>query len=206
MRKVIPWLVVILILIIYFLNKKQKGYDNTIIKKNGAYYFNSHIIVNKDYKISPFYTPFPKLKALNALKIMINDANKQGLRLIIISGFRSYIKQMRLFNIYVQRDGLKKAQLYSAKPGFSEHQTGLAFDVATPGLHESAKELFQYTKESEWLEDNAHHYGFIIRYPKGKEHITQFMYEPWHLRYLGKKDAKKMKNTNLTLEEYFHLV
>ncbi|CFO27951.1 D-alanyl-D-alanine carboxypeptidase [Staphylococcus aureus] len=66
--------------------------------------------------------------------------------------------------------------------------------------------MFQYTEESKWLKDNAHSYGFIIRYPEGKAHVTQFMYEPWHLRYLGKKDAKEIKNSNLTLEEYFHLV
>ncbi|MEB8307617.1 M15 family metallopeptidase [Staphylococcus xylosus] len=206
MKKLISGIAIILTAIIYFVNKKQKHYDNNIIKKNGAYYCNNHIIVNKEYKVSPFYTPFPKLEALNALKLMINDADKQGFQLTIISGFRSYLKQMRLFKMYVQRDGLKKAQLYSAKPGFSEHQTGLAFDVATRGLQESAKELFQYTEESKWLKDNAHNYGFIIRYPEGKAHITQFMYEPWHLRYLGKKDAKEIKNSNLTLEEYFHLV
>lgn len=191
---------------IYSFKKKKKEKCNTIVKRNGAYYVNNHIIVNRDYKVCPFYIPFPKLKAKNALKFMIKDARKQRFQLIIISGFRSYLKQIRLFNMYVRRDGLEKAKTYSAEPGYSEHQTGLAFDVASPGLDESIKEQFQFTKESKWLNDNAHFYGFIIRYPEGKEDITKFMYEPWHLRYVGKEDAMKIVNENLTFEEYFNLV
>ncbi|MBO1217520.1 M15 family metallopeptidase [Staphylococcus nepalensis] len=197
---------IFIMIMVYFWNSRRNRYTNTIIKRNGAYYFNQHIIVNQDYKISPFYIPFPKYKAQKALRLMINDAYKQGFQLILISGFRSYFKQMRLFIIYANRDGLKKAKSYSAMPGFSEHQTGLAFDVATPGLDESIKEQFQYTKESKWLRTHAHKYGFIIRYPKGKEHITKFMYEPWHLRYVGKEDAQQIKDKNITLEEYFYLV
>lgn len=190
---------------LYLLNNKQKEKYNPVTKKNGAYYVNNHIIVNREYKVCPFYIPFPKSEAKNNLKIMIKDAQKQGFQLIIISGFRSYFKQMRLFNMYVHRDGLEKAKTYSAEPGYSEHQTGLAFDVASPGLDESIKEQFQFTKESKWLQDNAHFYGFIIRYPKGKEHITEFMYEPWHLRYIGREDAVGIANKNLTFEEYFDL-
>ncbi|MDG0842175.1 M15 family metallopeptidase [Staphylococcus equorum] len=204
MKKLIP--AVVILVTLYLLTNKKKDAPNTIIKKNGAYYINNHIIVNRAYKVSPLYMPFPKKEANTALNQMINDADKQGFQLIIISGFRSYFKQSRLFYIYVNRDGLKKAKTYSAEPGYSEHQTGLAFDVASPGLDESIKEQFQYTKESKWLQDNAHNYGFIIRYPKGKEHITGFMYEPWHLRYLGKEDAVKITNQNLTVEEYFNLV
>ncbi|WP_426427617.1 M15 family metallopeptidase [Staphylococcus equorum] len=204
MKKLIP--AVVIFVTLYLLTNKKKSDANTMTKKNGAYYINNHIIVNRAYKVSPFYIPFPKKEAKIALNQMINDAGKQDFQLILISGFRSYFKQLRLFYIYANRDGLKKAKTYSAKPGYSEHQTGLAFDVASPGLDESIKEQFQYTKESKWLQDNAHNYGFIIRYPKGKEHITGFMYEPWHLRYLGKEDAIKIKNQNLTVEEYFNLV
>ncbi|KRG11035.1 M15 family metallopeptidase [Staphylococcus sp. NAM3COL9] len=204
MKKLIP--AVAIFVTLYLLTNKKKSDANTITKKIGAYYINNHIIVNRTYKVSPLYIPFPKKETKTALNQMINDANKQGFQLIIISGFRSYFKQLRLFSIYVNRDGLKKAKTYSAEPGYSEHQTGLAFDVASPGLDESIKEQFQYTKESKWLQDNAHNYGFIIRYPKGKEHITGFMYEPWHLRYLGKEDAIKITNQNLTVEEYFNLV
>lgn len=199
-------LAVVIFTTIYSFKNKKKEKRNTVMKRNGAYYVNNQIIVNRDYKVCPFYIPFPKLKARNALKLMIKDARNQGFQLIIISGFRSYLKQMRLFNMYVRRDGLEKAKTYSAEPGYSEHQTGLAFDVASPGLDESIKEQFQFTKESKWLQDNAHFYGFIIRYPKGKEDITEFMYEPWHIRYVGKEDAMEIVNKNLTLEEYFDLI
>ena len=99
-------------------------------------------------------------------------------------------------NNYVKKDGEEKAGTYSAKPGHSEHQTGLAFDV---GLVDSS---FADTESSKWLEQNCHLYGFIIRYPKGKTDITGYIYEPWHVRYLGVSIATKVKESGLTLEEY----
>ena len=110
-----------------------------------------------------------------------------------------------MYNNYVAQDGKEAADTYSAEPGHSEHQTGLAIDV---GSYDSAVLLqtsFEYTSEFQWLKDVAHEYGFIIRYMKGKEDITGYMYEPWHLRYLGKPTAEKVYESGLTLEEYLGL-
>nr|WP_250130198.1 M15 family metallopeptidase [Jeotgalicoccus sp. WY2] len=109
-----------------------------------------------------------------------------------------------MYNNYVAQDGKEAADRYSAEPGHSEHQTGLAIDV---GSYDSAVLLqtsFEYTPEFQWLKDVAHEYGFIIRYMKGKEDITGYMYEPWHLRYVGDK-APAIYESGLTLEEYFEL-
>ena len=114
----------------------------------------------------------------------------------IISGFRSYGTQSRLYNNYVARDGEAKANTYSAKPGQSEHQTGLAFDVG------ALDDNYGNTAAGRWLSENAHKYGFIIRYMKGKENITGYQYEPWHIRYVGETVAADIYSKGLTLEEY----
>lgn len=124
------------------------------------------------------------------------DAMSIGLNLKLVSGFRSYNTQANLYNNYVKINGQAKADTFSAKPGHSEHQTGLAFDVG------STKGAFAYTNESKWLSENCHLYGFIIRYPLGKTNITGYIYEPWHVRYLGVDTATKVKQSGLTLEEY----
>ena len=122
-----------------------------------------------------------------------------GLNLWIASGYRSYATQKRLYNNYVSSDGKEAADTYSARPGYSEHQTGLAFDL------NSVEESFANTDEGKWVKDNCYRYGLIIRYPKGKESITGYIYEPWHLRYVGVKLATKLYNDGdwITLEEYF---
>ena len=127
---------------------------------------------------------------------MQTDAMNVGLSLKLVSGFRSYNTQTNLYNNYVKINGQAKADTFSAKPGHSEHQTGLAFDVG------STKGVFAYTNESKWLAKNCHLYGFIIRYPLGKTNITGYIYEPWHIRYLGVDTATKVKQSGLTLEEY----
>jgi LAS superfamily LD-carboxypeptidase LdcB len=114
----------------------------------------------------------------------------------MISGFRSYSTQNTLYNKYVARDGKAEADRYSARPGHSEHQTGLAFDL------NSLDQSFENTKEGKWLAENCWKYGFIIRYPKGKESVTGYMFEPWHVRYLGKEVAKKVYESGKCLEEY----
>ena len=113
------------------------------------------------------------------------------------SAYRSYNYQVNLYNNYVQRDGKEAADTYSARPGFSEHQTGLASDI---NLVDSS---FENTDAFKWLDKNAYKYGFILRFPKDKEDITGYKYESWHYRYVGKDIAKKIKEENLTLEEYY---
>ena len=129
---------------------------------------------------------------------------KKGYQIKLQSGFRSYDTQKKLYNNYVARDGKKAADTYSARPGYSEHQTGLAFDVCTDGLP-CISSGYDNTEEAKWISDNCYKYGFILRYPKGKENETGYMYESWHLRYIKDKDiAEKLYNNGnwITLESY----
>ena len=129
------------------------------------------------------------------------DATALGLNIWIQSGYRSYELQSELYNNYVNRDGKLAADTYSARPGHSEHQTGLAFDLNT------ISDDFAYTNEGKWVNENAWKYGYILRYPKGKDDITGYKYEPWHFRYVGKDLAKELYNGGdwITLEEHFDL-
>jgi D-alanyl-D-alanine carboxypeptidase len=137
-----------------------------------------------------------------ALKKMFAAAKKDGIALAGVSAYRSYATQEALFNAYVQQDGLEKAKTYSAVPGTSEHETGLAIDVSGSDGKCAAEDCFGDTKESKWLEQHAAEYGFIIRYPKGKEAITGYQYEPWHIRYVGQAAAQEIAKRGITLEEY----
>ena len=175
----------------------SKGY--TVEQKNGAYYINGILVANKSYSLSNTYNPGGLLSVfMNNYNNMNNDAKNQGINLRIISGFRSYDKQKTLYNNYVARDGKIAADRYSARAGHSEHQTGLAADI------NSLEQSWENTKEGKWLNDNCYKYGFIIRYPKGKESITGYMFEPWHIRYVGVEVATTLYNNGnwLTLEEY----
>lgn len=116
------------------------------------------------------------------------------------SAYRSFTTQTTLYNNYKKRDGEEKADTYSARPGFSEHQTGLAIDVRSSTLNDNLT-----NKDYEWMLNNSYKYGFIVRYPKGKQHITQFIEEPWHIRYLGVELATKVHDSNLTYDEYYDL-
>lgn len=116
------------------------------------------------------------------------------------SAYRSFTTQTTLYNNYKRRDGEEKADTYSARPGFSEHQTGLAIDVRSSTLNDNLT-----NKDYEWMLNNSYKYGFIVRYPKGKQHITQFIEEPWHIRYLGVELATKVHDSNLTYDEYYDL-
>lgn len=133
-------------------------------------------------------------------KEMWLDASKEGLSLYINSPYRSYSTQNYLYNNYGKRDGYALADTYSARPGFSEHQTGLAFDITSRTTN---FDTFASSKEYQWLQDNAHKYGFILRYPKGQERITGYQYESWHYRYVGIEVATKIKELNITFEEYY---
>ena len=134
--------------------------------------------------------------AYEAIKKMIDDAKKDGVNLYIVSGYRSMSEQNYLFNNSKKRNGIEHALIYSAKSGHSEHQLGLAVD-----LNQTIEE-FENTKEYAWLRMNAYKYGFIQRYPKNKEFITGYAYEPWHYRYLGVEITTKLFEDNITYEEY----
>ncbi|MDN4524525.1 M15 family metallopeptidase [Fictibacillus fluitans] len=145
-------------------------------------------------------------QAAGALEQMFDAAKKDGINLTGVSAYRSHETQTSLFNNYAKRDGYEKARTYSALPGTSEHETGLAIDVAGDGGKCPAQDCFGDTAEAKWLAKNAPDFGFIIRYPEGKENITGYKYEPWHIRYVGKSVSKKIVAKNGTLEEYFNAV
>jgi len=145
-------------------------------------------------------------EAAKALEDMFNGAKKSGITLYAVSGYRSYDRQTVLFGAEVDRVGEEKAVQAVAYPGNSEHQTGLAMDISSKSADFLLTEEFGETKEGKWLKENAHLYGFILRYPEGKESITQYKYEPWHFRYVGKKSAKDIYENDWTLEEYFKVV
>ncbi|MTI66338.1 MAG: D-alanyl-D-alanine carboxypeptidase family protein [Firmicutes bacterium] len=155
----------------------------------------------------PFKEDLPKKKlrkvAATSLEKMFNGADKKGIYLFGASGYRSYNRQKVLFDSYSKRYGKKAANKFSAKPGQSEHQTGLVMDVTSQSVGFRLKEKFGQTKEGKWIKKNAHEYGFIVRYPKGKEDITGYQYEPWHIRYVGKEVAENIYENNITLEEFF---
>lgn len=180
----------------------QPKQQHQVNKKNGVTTVNGLMLVNKKVSISKHYNRGENQTARQHLNEMMQDAKKEGLNIVYRSGFRSYQEQVGLYNSYVARDGQKAADKYSARPGFSEHQTGLAFDVGTPPGNKDFLEAYGETPEGKWLAEHAHEYGFILRYPKGKEHITGYQYEPWHFRYVGLKHAKDIHNQHQTLEEY----
>lgn len=142
-------------------------------------------------------TPYLRREAAESFMKMADAARLEGLTLRNVSGYRSYATQEWLYNNYVARDGELLADTYSSKPGYSEHQAGLATDI------NSVDESFKYTKEYAWLQEHAAEYGFIMRYPEGLEDITGFSYEPWHYRYIGTEDALKMKAEGITFDEYY---
>ncbi len=138
-------------------------------------------------------------EAATYFKKMVDDAKKDGITLRNVSGYRSYSTQKSLYNNYVKRDGVSKADTYSARPGSSEHQTGLASDINTA----SSAAHFEKTKEYAWLIKNSYKYGFILRYLEGKTFITGYKYEPWHFRYVGEEAAKYIYEHDITYEEYY---
>ena len=134
--------------------------------------------------------------AAQAALSLINRARQEGLNLYGISGYRSYQRQQELYT----------GSPYVAAPGTSEHQSGLALDLSCPEIHMELEEGFAQTREGIWLSQHAPLYGFILRYPKNKEHITRVPYEPWHIRYVTKPLASCLSLTGMTLEEYYAMI
>jgi len=168
----------------------------TVSGEESLTYINGILIANKTYGLPASYAPGIDKTAEAALNKMIAAAKQDGIHLFIKSGYRSYSTQKTLYSNYVARDGVAAADRYSARAGHSEHQTGLAFDL------NSLEQSFGETKEGKWLAEHCHEYGFIIRYPKDKEEVTGYMYEPWHVRYLGEDVAKDVYESGKCLEEY----
>ena len=174
---------------------------------------NNLILINKFYHLPDGYEPNDlvvlstkynsgrnssmRKEAADAFMKMVDGAMLDGIILKNASAYRNYDYQVSLYDNYVKRDGKEKADIYSARPGYSEHQTGLCTDI---NIIDSS---FDNTKEAEWLRENAYKYGFILRFPKGKEKITGYEYESWHYRYVGEKAAKIIYEDDLTLEEYY---
>jgi len=140
--------------------------------------------------------------AAREIEKLFAGAKEDGVSLLGVSAYRSHAVQTALFNHYVSVDGVKAAKTYSAVPGTSEHETGLAIDVTGGDGKCAAEDCFAGTAAAKWLEKHADEFGFIIRYPKGKDDITGYQYEPWHLRYVGKTVAQEITSRKITLEEY----
>ncbi|GAA0401494.1 M15 family metallopeptidase [Paenibacillus motobuensis] len=180
------------------------------------------VLVNKEFALPDDYNPsdlvYPNVRftfkekiekrmmrseAAKALENLFDGAEKDGIYLAGVSAYRSHKTQTALFNRYVERDGEEKAKTYSAVPGHSEHETGLAIDVSGSDGKCAAEDCFGDTKEADWLANHASEYGFIIRYPEGKDSITGYKYEPWHIRYVGVDIASEIADRGITLEEYY---
>ncbi|MDD3453088.1 MAG: M15 family metallopeptidase [Bacilli bacterium] len=207
---------VLIILFILILVKKDDLHNN--FYRNIKNIVNPNIInvlVNKENKLSKNFIPSELFKlpidvsyenkflkkeaAINFIKLS-RYAKKKNFYIVAVSTYRDYKYQKKLYEKYVLNKGQTYADLCSARPGHSEHQTGLAVDVMGSNYDYNK---FNQTKEFKWMKKNAYKYGFILRYPKNKEYITGFKYEPWHYRYVGKILAKYLYKNNLTLEEFY---
>ena len=187
------------------ISKSTKGY--TIKNYYGVTYVDGVVIANKTYSLPSNFAPNNLVTINGYIKVvdyvkdaflsLSSDAKAIGLNIYASSGYRSYSNQKYIYENYVSMDGKENADRYSARAGYSEHQTGLAMDIANKSGFISKGD-----KEYEWLVNNSYKYGFILRYPEGKEKITGYMYEEWHYRYLGKDVAKDVYDSKLTYDEY----
>ena len=193
--------------------KTKNGF--TITEIAGITYIDGIMMVNKTYGLPSDYLPVDTVEdskgktntcnkcinklAYSSFATMKADAAALGLNIYIASGYRPHVSQENIYNRYVKRDGKKAADTYSARPGYSEHQTSYTFDL------NSINDSFAKTNEGKWVNENAYLYGFIIRFPKGKDSYTGYKYESWHLRYVGYDLARKLYNNGnwISLEEYF---
>jgi zinc D-Ala-D-Ala carboxypeptidase len=178
------------------------------------------VLVNKQHPLAENYIPndltpmkyyasdrdasgrYMREPAAVAFSQLVENAALEGYELKMTTAYRSFHFQNLLYNNYVSQYGEQAANRFSAKPGQSEHQTGLAVDVSSPSVEFELTVAFGDTAEGRWLAVHAHEYGFILRYPEGKEDITGYLYEPWHLRYVGLFAAKEIFQQGISLEEY----
>lgn len=203
----------------HFFNEVKVVNGNQIIENPS----NIMAMVNKEYGLADDYVPkdlvipqvdfsfgdadipqsYLRKDAAAALEKLFKLAKEDNIELLAVSGYRSYFRQQGIFNVEKENKGEEQALQAVALPGQSEHQTGLAMDVTSRSVNLEITKKFGETKEGKWVSENAHKAGFIIRYPLGKESITGYQYEPWHLRYVGLEQAKVIYENKITLEEYF---
>lgn len=162
---------------------------------NGVTTVGDVLIVNKKYSLPETYGSEVVPDAMSALEKM-RASSGYKMPIVLGGGYRSYEYQKQVFAKWCGIDGEEVASTYSARPGHSEHQSGLAIDIT------SLSQSYGQTAEGKWVAENCYKYGFILRYPKGKDNITGYMYEPWHMRWLGKSTAKLVYDSGLTLEEF----
>lgn len=165
---------------------------------------NNLVQVKVPYKGRP-EAKYLRKDASDALTKLFAKAKSEGINLYAVSGFRSYELQKIVYAKNVSQLGLSRANVVSASPGKSEHQSGLAMDISVPSLGYTLNQSFGNTREGIWLQKNAAEFGFVIRYPKGKEAVTGYIYEPWHIRFIGKDMASEIMKRNITIEEYFQI-
>lgn len=170
-------------------------------------------LVNRQHAVSQFYVPMTRKvigpgmsqtmrdDAAAALEDMFAGAKEEGINLAIVSGYRSYSKQSSIYARKKATQGQEAADRVSARPGTSEHQLGMAMDLAKKGSSQ-LNTGFGKTKEGQWVSANAHKYGFIVRYPQEYEDVTGYMYEPWHVRYVGKELAREIYESGVPMEIY----
>ncbi len=182
---------------------KSKYLDTTYYIVNKFNYLGSDFIPNDLVLLDNKYAKsgiYLVREAKDKLEIMLNDSVKENLKIRVSSAYRSYTYQVNLYNRYVRSDGVALADTYSARPGYSEHQSGLVVDLSR---NFESFDTFENTDEYKWLVANSYKYGFILRYPKGKEKITTYTFESWHYRYIGVELAKKVHDSGLTFDEYY---
>lgn len=187
----------------------EAAVTKTNVSKGNLMLVNKYNNLDKDYVIADlqpcslqysYADNYASEETISAFKNMWSAAKEKGLKLMINSSYRDYASQEEVWQSYEEARGEEYADSIAARAGFSEHQTGLALDIITPGAN---KNTFDQTEEFKWLEKNAYKYGFILRYPNGKEDITGYEYESWHFRYVGKEIAKIIKEKNITYDEYY---
>lgn len=192
-------------------SKADLGFYSTIYESNLN--DGNLVLVNKFYRLKEDYIPSDlvtlsgqynrgvnnkmRKEAADAFMQMVDAASLENITLYNMSSFRSYDYQNDLYSKYIKRDGKDAADKYSARPGHSEHQTGLSLDI------NDISDSFESSDEAIWLKNNSYKYGFVLRFPKGKEDITGYKYEPWHYRYVGVDAAKIIYEDDITLEEYY---
>lgn len=188
----------------YYTNtKKATNLNETTLLVNKYYYLTEDYVPENLEEISLSYARSGMQlvhEAKEAFETLSEEAKKEGMNIIAMSSYRSYEYQVDLYNRYVETDGKEAADTYSARAGYSEHQTGLAVDVYNKELPYTS---FEQTEEFTWMQENAYKYGFILRFPKDKVNITGYQYESWHYRYVGEEVAEYIHKNNLTLEEYY---
>lgn len=188
------------------ITKDSGGYIEGMELPEEPTYVDGILIANKEYPLPANYAPGEDVEAREAFGEMAAEAALSNFDLTAFSTYRSFEYQEELYERYVTRDGKEAADRYSARPGYSEHQTGLAFDIGEVNYEQYwASSEFGETEAGKWLAENAHRFGFILRYPLGKEELTGYMHESWHFRYVGTEIAKEIYEKNITLEEYVGL-